>query len=166
MTTKQEAKYWALWKKVCAAQGWKTSDSEKRHEAHVKILGFDISHKHMENKQVDRIFNGFKLLINPDDLNAVLFFGDPAKEEKKRLLWRIGQLAPPAYVKTVSDGKFGTIHYEDLNAIQLEQLRNTLANRMGAKRRRDALAGETEAAEVPQMETESEELIGAGSRPF
>lgn len=135
MTARQNAFYWQLWQKACAVNGWDRSDEEMRHSIHVSALDYDKSHLDFDNREFDRIINALKLCINPDDLTAVMFFGDELQGEKKRLLWRIRHTAPEPYIKAISSDVFGTIYFEDLDVSQLEKLRNTLANRARAWKR-------------------------------
>jgi hypothetical protein len=136
MTAKQNAYYWRLWHQACAARGWSGKDRARRHQVHVQVLGFDMSHEDFSNQQFDGVIRALKLLANPDDLSAVMFFAcDPEVEQRKRLIWRIEQTAPREYVQRIAADKFGTIYYHDLNAAQLEQLRNTVVNRMRAKQK-------------------------------
>lgn len=141
MTRKQEHLYFVLWRKACEANNWPSNDDARRHGVHVQALGFDVSHRHFTDQQFDRIIHLLKLLANPDNLDSVLFFQDPERGERNRLLWRIERTAPKRYIESISADKFGTVYYRDLTATQLEQLRNTLTNRMRTKRKK-ALAAE------------------------
>jgi hypothetical protein len=140
MTPKQQYRYWFLWGKACEARGWEKGNEGLRHAMHIQALGCNMSHKDMDNREVDRVFKTLELLADPDNLDAVLFFENPDREEKKRLLWRIDRTASKRYIQSISADKFGTIHYEDLDRTQLEQLRNTLTNRMRAHKKQEAAA--------------------------
>lgn len=153
MTPKQQYRYWALWSKACAARGWEKQDDALRHEMHLRALGYDTSHQHMDNREVDRVFRTLELLADPDNLDAVMFFENPEREEKKRLLWRIERTAPKAYIESISADRFGTIYYADLDTTHLEQLRNTLTNRMRAKQK-DSTARQSK--ETPEIRVEGE----------
>lgn len=156
MTRKQQFRYWALWSKACEVKGWNKQDDSWRHAVHQKALGYDTSHQHMDNREVDRVFKTLELLADPDNLDAVLFFENPEREEKKRLLWRIERTAPKPYIESISADKFGTIYYADLETAQLEHLRNTLTNRMRAKRKKDnSEAPETTADETIEVMAET-----------
>jgi hypothetical protein len=170
MTKKQEYKYFTLWRQACEKQGWSSSDNEKRHEIHVQAMGFDMSHKFMENREVDRIFTAIRLLIDDTNLDAAIAAVDPDREERKRLVWRIKKLASEGYYRSICVDRFRTTQWDDLNVSQLTQLRNTLANRMAAKKRQAAAQASTE---VPVMDTAEslprpalEAAVRPENRPF
>ena len=161
MTAKQNSFYWRLWGNACQANHWSSQDGALRHDAHARALGYDKSHTAFTNEEFDRIIRFFQLLQDPDNLNAVLFFQNPGREEKKRLIWSIQHLADEPYIKAIAADRFGTIYWQDLDVPQLTWLRNTVHNRMRVKRRREATGA---AAPAPAPEGE---LVGAASNcPF
>jgi hypothetical protein len=161
MTRRQEYAYFTLWRQACLAQGWDPNDSAKRHEVHQQVFGYDLSHKAMDNQHTDHIFRALRFLADDTDLEAVLFFQDPDKEERKRLVWSLQHMAAELYIKAIAADRFGTIYWQDLDVRQLTWLRNTVHNRMRAKHGREATAA---AAQAPEPEGE---LVGAESNcPF
>jgi hypothetical protein len=138
MNDKQGKKYFILWGQLCAARGWNPTDNARRHAVHKAVFGYDLSHLAMDNRHTDRIYQAFRLMADDTNLDAALFFEDPDREERKRLIWRIKSLAPEAYVKRIAADVFKSIYWEDLNVTQLTWLRNTLNNRVAAQKRRAA----------------------------
>jgi hypothetical protein len=136
MSPKQRFKYWRLWRSACRKRHWDEKDSDLRHQVHREALGQDKSHLKFTNGDLDRIYRFMELLIDPDNLAAVLFFQQPEQEQKKRLVWSIERLAARRYIESISDDRFGTIYYSNLGVAELEQLRNTIKARMRAKRGR------------------------------
>lgn len=138
MTKPQEFRYFTLWRSACNAQGWSPSDNAKRHEIHVKTLGYDTSHKFMNNREVDRIFVELTLLADDTNLNAAIACVNPDIQERKRLIWRIKSLAKEGYYRSICVDSYKTTQLEDLSITQLTQLRNTISNRMRKKRHKNA----------------------------
>ena len=153
MTKKQEYRYFVLWRIACEKQGWASSDTAKRHEVHVQALGYDTTHKFMNNSEVDRIFTALRLLGDDTDLDAAIAAVDPDREERKRLVWRIKRLANEGYYRSICVDRFGTTQLDDLNVVQLTQLRNTLANRLTAKKRQAAAVALTESPAADPVES-------------
>lgn len=149
MNRNQELKYFKLWRQVCAVKGWKSGDNARRHAVHESVFGYDLSHKEMDNRHVDKIFNAFRLMADDTNLDAALFFEDLDREERKRLIWRIKRLADEPYIKSIAADVFKTSYWEALNVEQLTWMRNTLCSRTAAQKRR-AAAGEAHAVEVEE----------------
>jgi hypothetical protein len=101
-----------------------------RHAATIVATGKAISSK-ADWKPVEfgRLKTLLELLTNPDDLNAVTHWNNPDMETKKFLIGGIRRLAPEAYIRKISGGKFDTIYWEDLSILQLRHLLMTLKNR-------------------------------------
>lgn len=134
----------AVWK--CAAdlaranQRSVTAD-DLRHGCHVHAIGRDKRHLDLHpTNECSRVFTLFKLLIEPEDLDAVMDWQDPDRDEKRRLVVGIKRMAPFAYIDSICRDKFDNYQspfYEDLDLSQLRQLRVTLESR---RRRKTELA--------------------------
>lgn len=117
-----------------------------RHGAHWLALGKDKSSENLTNADVDRVVTLFRLLQDPDDLDARMKWDafergeDPG--EVKRLDWSIRNAAPEAYARTVSAGLFGSRSWELLTVAQKRRLAMTLNERRKAKSLRTATTGE------------------------
>lgn len=143
MTSKQESLYWRKWSSVCAEQGWKNSDTDMRHSIHAAALGKNKSHKDFNNADFDRVLAWFNKLIQPDSLDPQLSMDqyqageDPG--ERRRLIYRIGTLADPAYALSICRSMYQTGNFDDLTNDQLSNLRDTLNNRKHAAKKRQAM---------------------------
>jgi hypothetical protein len=114
-----------------ALQGHRGVTAEDlRHGCHVVALGQDKGSGDLTSGECDRVVCLFRLMADPDDLDAQIAWEHPEEGEKKRLKWVIGQAAPEAYISAISKDRFGTIFWEtDLSAGQLRQLLMTLKGR-------------------------------------
>ncbi len=166
MTTKQNFYYWRLWSLVCHTNGWSQQDNERRHRLHVAVFGYDKSHFAFSNLEFDLIIRDFKLRADPDDLESMVFFENPNCEEKKRLLYRIEQLADKPYVRTLSEAVFKTIYYHDLDLSQLTWLRNKLTQRHRAKKKRADAARAAVPADAASGELVGAVDVGDSNNPF
>lgn len=129
MTVKQDKLYWREWAAVHRA-----APEADRHALHIRALGHDKSHLHFTNTDFDRVLAGFRAISQPANLLAQMRqFNQP----KTRLLWRIRSMAPPNYTAAIARDKFGTTDLESLDESQLNMLRNTLAARSNALRRKE-----------------------------
>ncbi len=109
--------------------------NDLRHGAHVMALGRDKSSTVLTNSEVDRVATLFKLLADPDDLDAMMHWQDPGMSEKNRLEWAIQHAAPEAYVREIASRKFGTRMWEWLQMDQMRQLLMTLKGHQRGWRR-------------------------------
>lgn len=130
MTTKRQMfLYWRLWRDACAAQGWDAIPAARRddlrHECHRKALGYDRSSKDFTNQEFDRIKYWFRLLIDEDDIEAVIFWQDPHAKTVDRMEHAISDF-PEALVCHICRSKFNTSNWRDLAPDQVYQLIVTL----------------------------------------
>jgi hypothetical protein len=104
-----------------------------------------ISSKSLTNPQLDRVAALFKILIAPDDLDALIAWGDPTIAARKRLCFAIRK-TPFAYIDKICRDKFGAAYsspfWEDLPIHQLRHLALTLRNRAAAQPRLPSQGGE------------------------
>ncbi len=104
-----------------------------RHACHALALGRDKSSADLDNREVDRVVTLFRLLADPDDLDAVTNWDYPEIAARKRLVYAINSAAPHAYIDTICRGKFSQIYeppfWEDLPIGALRHLALTLRNR-------------------------------------
>jgi hypothetical protein len=110
-----------------------TAVDDMRHGAHILALGRDKSSEHLTNAEVDRVVTLFRLLQDPEDLDAVMKWQSYQRGEDpgeiKRLDYAIGHAAPDAYVRQICADRFGTRMWEDLEKSQKRQLAMTLKER-------------------------------------
>src|ERR1043166_2597450 len=91
----------AVWRAAGAlaakAQRSVTAD-DLRHGCHVYAIGRDKPHLELHpTNEVSRVFQLFRLLIEPNDLDAVMDWQDPDRDERRRLVVGIKRMAPFAY---------------------------------------------------------------------
>jgi hypothetical protein len=112
-----------------------------------------ISSKDLSNRQLDRVATLFRILANPDDVDAAIAWSDPSFGDKKRLQYVIRKAAPFAYIDAICRDKFGLLYtspfWEDLPVNDLRQLALTLRNRLAANSRPIDISKNS-----PQLETE------------
>ena len=107
-----------------------------RHACHTVALGHDKSANNLDNAETDRVVYLFRLLANPDDLDAVMNYFYPQNAARKRILWVLDNRFPDAYVAHVSSGIFGTSDWRSLSTESLRSLEQTLFNRKQSWQRR------------------------------
>ena len=104
-----------------------------RHACHVVALGRDKSSTDMDNQETDRVVTLFRILADPDDLDAILAWTNPENSERKRYVASIRQRADFKYIDKLCRDKFSgtytTPFYEDLPMPQLKQLYLTIRAR-------------------------------------
>jgi hypothetical protein len=140
-----------------AARDARKVDAEAlRHACHVVALGREKSSKHLTNAELDRVLLVFKLVINGDDLAAVIAWEQPDQGQVKRLTWSIRNTAPEALIVHVCKDKNGRGDWLNLGTTELRQLLMTL------KRIREKQKVSQEAAEVAEAGAE----VGCVEEPF
>lgn len=100
-----------------------------RHACTIVALGRYKSSKDFTNAECDRVVTLFKVLTEPDDIDAQIDWEHPSNAARRRLLWVIEHSAPDAYVRAIAADKFGTRLWEDLENQQLQYLAVTLKER-------------------------------------
>jgi hypothetical protein len=117
---------WAL--AHAASTGRDVSADNLRHACHVAVVGRQASSKSLNNSELDKILNLFRVLHSPTltHLNAWQDGGEAG--ESKRHLFAIRR-ADAAYVARIARDKFGTADIENLTLAQLRQLSLTLRHR-------------------------------------
>lgn len=130
---------------VCAQQrainaGRGPTLDDLRHGCYILALGRDKETDHLTNDDVDRVVTLFNLLKDPDDLDARMKWDayqrgeDPGAD--KRVDWFIKKAAPDAYVRAISESRFGSRQWEWLTLAQKRSLAMTLGERKKAKGQR------------------------------
>ncbi len=120
------------------------SGDDLRHMTHLLVLGRPVSSNDLGNRDLDRVLNTFRLLANPDNLQAVMEEQAPDAADRKRMEYAVRNCGwPEAYVLHVCREKFGTSRWDSLPLARLHQLVITL------KARRRARLGSTSAAPFP-----------------
>ena len=135
MTFSQNRLYFREWGSVraaCKAQNWPIPE---RHALHVRALGYDKSHLDFTNEDLDKVLAEFRAITRPDDLAGQLRQQD---QPRRRLLYRIRELAPEPYWRAIARDKFGTADEASLDLGQLRQLLITVSARARSKKRRVA----------------------------
>lgn len=109
---------------------------DMRHACHAVALGKNKSSRDLNNRDLDKIFALFKLLADPDDLDALLALQNPETAERTRLVHGIRAAAPFPYIDALCRDRFASQYespyFEDLAIDQLRQLHVTLKARSAA----------------------------------
>ncbi len=146
MSPKQTSLYWREWaavRRVCP--------EADRHELHARALGLDKSSKEFTNADFDKVLAEFRAISEPDNLEGQL---RQISQPVRRLIWRIRKLAPESYWRAIARDKFGTETLAELSEGQLTMLRNTLAARANALRKRSVQEAGPRAERAVQEECE------------
>ena len=132
----ERTSFWPLWLKVCRRHGWENTD-DRRHALYFRALGYPKRQKDFGHAEWDAVYKELRLNLagfiseGPERRNDV-----QAEGERRRLVYKIRQCAPDAYIKAVADDKFGFhADWRNLEIPQLEALRLTVIERMRAKDR-------------------------------
>jgi hypothetical protein len=115
-----------------------------RHACHVVALGEDKSSRDLVNWEVERVVHLFRLLADPDDLEAAMQYFQPQNALRKRTLWTLEHRFHEAQVIHLALDIFGTSDWRTLSTDALMGLRRALYRT--AKRR---LARETVSGNCP-----------------
>lgn len=106
-----------------------------RHACHIVAIGQNKSSWDMTNDECERVVTLFRVLTNPDDIEAVLDWEDPLRAKKRNLIAAVKHKAPVAYWGHIAENKYQTRILDNLTIGQLTQLCMTLNNRKDAWRR-------------------------------
>lgn len=145
-------KVWAFAEVIARQNARAVTPDDLRKGAYTFALGKLKSLTKFDNRDLDRVLALMRLLVNPDDLDAVMKHEayqrgeDPGME--RRLDAGIAMKAPEAYIAAVSLGKFGTKDWRNLNTWQKRDLNMTLSSRR-AKWNKPARKPEPQYAECP-----------------
>ena len=112
--------------------GRRFAERDLRHACHIIAFGQDRETPTLSNAETDRIVAFFRLVRDPEDIDARLAYDFPENAEVKRLLWRISQV-PYAYAVKVCRDKFATDDWHTLPVEQLRQLALTFRLRAPAR---------------------------------
>ena len=121
-------------KRVAKARSGTVSADDLRHASHLVALGKTVSSSDLTNIELDRVLVLWRLLVDPDDLSAVVAWDHPEQQARTRLEWSVRHCGlPEAYVLHVCSSKFGTREWQNLDDQKLRQLVITLKSRATAK---------------------------------
>ena len=118
----------SLWSAACRTMGWNKNDRQLRLDTFSRVLGRRINSASEigKLKEFDVLKAHLLALARPADLDAQL---QQVEQPVIRLRFKIRELAGEEYIARIARDKFGTADLDQLNALQLEQLRNTLCAR-------------------------------------
>lgn len=104
--------------------------NDLRHASYVAAIGRDCSHDEFTNTEFNAVLALWKLLIDPDDLAAVMEHQNPGQAARRGLIASILRNAPgEAYVAAIATRRWGTRNWKTLNDGALRQLAVTLSER-------------------------------------
>lgn len=108
------------------------------------------SSKHLNNKQVNRVVTLFRLLEDPDDLDAVMDWLHPENAEKRSMVSFLRKCAPEATLVHIFRNAYGTIFWEDGDMQKLRWLAKQVKDRR-TNWKRSVGVPEYRGAEVSEM---------------
>jgi hypothetical protein len=154
--SEHHAAVWKCAEALARANQRGVTADDLRHGCHMYAIGRDRPHLELKPAvECSRVFTLFKLLIEPEDLDAVMDWQNPERDERRRLVVGIQRMAPFAYIDAICRDKFRNYtspFFEDLDLDQLRHLRVTLASRArrkGVSRMAPACAEPTAGREQP-----------------
>ncbi len=143
MTTPQIRKYRAEWGRAyraLRAGGWPPARAEaRRHELHVKALGFDKPSAELTNREFDLVLREFHAISDGGDLNRQIALdemgerrGDRARARIRTLELHLGIEAgrEHAYVQGIARKVLGTDQLGSLDEAQLGRLEGIVVARL------------------------------------
>jgi hypothetical protein len=141
LTRPQTIRFWHEWSAIVRLHAWGPVEAEIQRYALLKRAGFDSLTQVDKLAGYDSVLAELAAISKPNDLEAQM---REANMPRTRLLFAVGKLStnlsPPnhhlAYACTIARDKFGTPDLESLADAQLLDLRNTLAARLSAHRRK------------------------------
>jgi hypothetical protein len=132
---------------LAAERGCKADERVFRHACHLIALGHTRSAKELPNREVERVVWLFRLLADPEDLDAVVGYFNPENDARKHYLWFLEKRCVGSYVALIAGREFGTANLHELSNEQLHDLVRTLKNRPNGQRPVPAPAAVAVAAE-------------------
>lgn len=111
---------WAAAETLALAEHAAVKPDHLRHACHVIAAGRDKSANDLTNAEVDRVVAIFKLLTEPDDIDAVMAIQHPENDERRRLIFNLKKSAPEALLLAVArnlktwEGEWEAPFWEDL----------------------------------------------------
>jgi hypothetical protein len=112
-----------------------------RHASHILALGRTCSSNDLSNADLDRVMALWRMLADPDDLQARMTWDNPATADRTRMLWFVRNCGLPApYVLSVMQSRFQTADAASLETPRLRQLVMTLRERVRARGAKKAAA--------------------------
>jgi hypothetical protein len=104
------------------------TDDHLRHACNLVATGIESS-VNLDNKQTNRVVVLFRLLKDPDDLDAVMDWLNPANADRRSFVAFLKKKAPEGIIIAICKNAFGTIFWEDLEIAKLRWLAKQLKDR-------------------------------------
>lgn len=130
-------KVWVFAEQLAGRGVRAVTSNDLRHATYVAAIGRDCSHSEFTNKEFNAVLALWKLLVDPDDLTAVMEHQNPGEAARRGLIASIQRNAPgEAYIVAISTRRWGTRNWKTLNDGALRQLAVTLSERARKERKR------------------------------
>ncbi len=142
ISNRQNRFYWGLWGKakrelMHGRETWTwLNENNRRHELHVRAIGYDKSHYDLTNREFDRVIAELKAIINPGAARPSRI--NAQDMERRRLYFGLRSLMRKLrvrenYVQAIADRMFFKL---PVNLLETEELRKLIiALREHEKRR-------------------------------
>jgi len=138
VTTSLLAEIWRLAELRARASHRAPTPDDLRHATHIAALGYDRSSRELLDLELDRVLAAFRLLADPDDLEAMIQWQDRRAGERRRREWWLRHRIPPHYLREIMKDVYGHADLSRLDHDELGRLYATLRHRPGARRPRRA----------------------------
>jgi hypothetical protein len=102
------------------------------------------SSKHLNNRQVNHLVALFRLLIDPDDLQAVNDWLHPENAEKRGMVSLLRKLAPEGTLRAIFSNAYGTKEWDEGDKQQMVWLLKQVKGRQRKWHREPVMAAENE----------------------
>jgi hypothetical protein len=116
--------------------------NDLRHACYLAAAGKQ-SHLQLSNKEFNRVLSWWKVLADPDDLDAMMEWDSPEIAERRGLVQMIRRNSDPGYAEEISQRKHRTEFWEDLPIADLRKLAITIKEQAKRNAWKAELAGET-----------------------
>lgn len=112
------------------ANGAPLTPNHMRHAIHQVVLGYDKSHRDLNNRELDMVLAAMRVLADPVDLRAAMTLQQEAMDHTtRRRLWWIRHRVRPAYRERVMRDFFGHTDLGRLNPRDIATLHAILKQR-------------------------------------
>jgi hypothetical protein len=123
---------WAAAELLARKEARAVRPDDLRHGCHLVALAKDKSSAEFTNAEVDRVVTLFRVLTDPDDLDAIMAWAHPEIRERERMVWFIREKCVEGYVRSLCSQLYGTDDFLSLNPETLRELVMTLKHRPNA----------------------------------
>lgn len=137
------------------------TQDDLRHACHVVAFGRDRSSTDLRPLQMRRVLHLFRLLVDPQDLTAIMRWMDPRVDEREEAVWFLENKCREAYVRHIAHDLYGTKDWEGLPDGRVIALANTLRARRNGLNHAEPLPRVPTAPQAAQAAADDEDEFTA-----